>query len=126
MRPGEYLALQWGDMDLDKSVVTVRRALSRTKNGWKFEEPKTSRSRSSIPIPQSVKAALIAHRRKQVEEIFAHRPGYQNHDLVFANEHGEPLEIRNLIRHHFKVILREAGLPKQIRLDNLAKRRAML
>jgi integrase len=48
MRPQEYLALKWSDINLSKGTVTVRRAIvwSQKKGvGWHFDEPKTSRSR---------------------------------------------------------------------------------
>jgi integrase len=70
MRPEEYLGLQWKDVDLGKGIATVQRALvwNRKGGGWSFTQPKTARSRRNIPLPSSVKSALIAHRRKQVEE----------------------------------------------------------
>lgn len=46
MRPQEYLALKWSDVNLDKGTATVRRAIvwSQKKGiGWHFDEPKTSR-----------------------------------------------------------------------------------
>lgn len=56
MRPEEYLGLRWVDIDFTKARVTVVRALVwRTKGGgWYFTEPKTSRSRRTIPLPPSV------------------------------------------------------------------------
>jgi len=120
MRPGEYLALQWKDVDHISGAVAVRRALAQSAEGsWKFEEPKTARSRRSIPLPPSVIKALHSHRRRQAVEILAAGPGYTNHDLVFAAENGSPLAIRNLVRRHFKPILKAAGLPSSFRLYDL-------
>ena len=55
MRPEEYLAVQWKDIDLETGVLSVRRALvsNRKGGGFKFEEPKTSKSRRSIPLSGS-------------------------------------------------------------------------
>jgi integrase len=57
MRPEEYLGLKWSDIDFDRGLVTVRRALIWLKGGgWKFEELKTSQSRRSIPVTSSALA----------------------------------------------------------------------
>src|SRR4030095_1586372 len=63
MRPEEYLGLQWKDVDLTKGTVTVQRALIwRKGRGWYFSEPKTSRSRRTIPLPPSMVKQLASHR----------------------------------------------------------------
>src|SRR5262249_32461014 len=120
-RPEEYLGLQWKDMDADKGIVTVRRTLCwhRGARGWYFGEPKTSRSRRSIPIPSSTLRSLLAHKRKQAEERLQAASKYENYDLVFATSHGTPLMLRNLLRRHFKPILKAAGLPDSIRMYDL-------
>jgi integrase len=121
MRPEEYLGLQWKDVDLGNGIATVQRALvwNRKGGGWSFTQPKTARSRRNIPLPSSVKSALIAHRRKQAEERLKAGAEYQNHDLVFATIEGTPLMMRNLLRRHFKPILKRAELPGNIRLYDL-------
>ena len=69
MRPEEYLALQWKDADLERGLVTVRRALIRRRKGggWYFEEPRTAPSRRQVPLPAAVTRALAEHRRRQAE-----------------------------------------------------------
>lgn len=120
MRPEEYLGLQWKDVDLERGTVTVRRALVwREKGGWYFGEPKTARSRRSIPLPASTVRALAEHRRKQAEERLKMGPDYQQHDLVFATTEGGPLAPRNLKRRHFRPILKRAKLPLDFRLYDL-------
>jgi integrase len=71
MRPQEYLGLKWTDVDLDRGTATVRRVItwSREKGGgWKFSEPKTSRSRRTIPLPASIVRTLVTYKRRQAEE----------------------------------------------------------
>jgi integrase len=121
MRPEEYLGLQWKDVDLEKGISTVQRALvwNRKGGGWTFTQPKTARSRRNIPLPISVVRALVAHRRKQAEERLKAGAEYQNNDLVFATIDGTPLMMRNLLRRHFKPILKRAKLPDNIRLYDL-------
>lgn len=54
MRLGKALGLKWGDVDFKNSCIHVKRTLSRTNEGWKLEEPKTSRSRRTIPLPKEI------------------------------------------------------------------------
>jgi integrase len=125
-RPEEYLGLRWSDVDFENRVVCVRRALVwRKGGGFIFTEPKTSRSRRSIPLSTSAIDELKKHRRRQGERRLKLGEQYENHDLVFATETGTPLLWRNLTRRHFKPLLRKAGLP-EIRLYDLRHTTATL
>lgn len=121
MRPEEYLGLQWKDVDLAHGIVTVRRALiwRSTGGGWYFGEPKTARSRRSIPLPASTLRAITEHRRQQAAERLKAGAAYQQNDLVFATPEGGPLAPRNLKRRHFRPILERAKLPTDFRLYDL-------
>lgn len=120
LRPGEYLGLQWPDIDLDRGTVMVRRALvPDSDGGWTFAEPKTKQSFRTVPLPPSVTRALVEHKRRQAAEHLAAGPEYSNQQLVFATPTGEPLDIRNLVNRHFKKILEAAKLPNAVRLYDL-------
>jgi integrase len=120
MRPEEYFGLQWKDVDLARGTATVQRTLvSRKGGGWYFGEPKTSRSRRTIPLPASLLRSLVEHRRCQMETRLKMGPEYQSHDLVFATDYGSPLNIRNVTQRHFKPLLKRAGLLQTIRLYDL-------
>lgn len=67
MRPEEYLAVQWADIDFERATAQVRRALVRHKKAWSFEEPKTARSRRTVYLPSPLLQKLISHKRKQAE-----------------------------------------------------------
>jgi integrase len=126
MRPEEYLGLQWKDIDFENKILAVRRALVVKKGGgFIFTEPKTKKSRRSIPISNSLIDALKAHRRNQLEERMKLGASYQNFDLVFASGIGTPLLHGNLLRRHFKPIRDKAGLPS-IRLYDLRHTTATL
>lgn len=112
MRPEEYLGLQWKDVDFENKILAVRRALVVKKGGgFIFTEPKTKKSRRSIPISNSLIDALKTQRRNQLEERMKLGASYQIFDLVFASEIGTPLLHGNLLRRHFKPIRDKAGLP---------------
>lgn len=93
-RPG----LQWKDINFETGMVTIQRALLWKRDGtWYFGEPKTSKSRGSIPLPTSLMLALKEHKRKQAEERLKAGPEYHSLNLVFANVEGGPLMRHNLI-----------------------------
>lgn len=125
-RPGEYLALQWKDIDLDAGTVSIRRSLkARAGGGFYFTEPKTKGSRRLIPISPTLANALRNHRRAQAENIMRRRDHYQDNGLVFPNDVGEPMPLENLRRRHFAKIVEEAELPA-IRLYDLRHTMATL
>ena len=90
--------------------MTVRRALVWLKGGgWKFDEPKTPKSRRSIPLTKATLVALRSHKRAQAVRILKLGAAYEKNDLVFASEIGTPYHWRNLGRRHFKKILKDAN-----------------
>ena len=120
MRPEEFLALKWSDVELDRGVAIVRRALVwRKGGGWYFDEPKTSRSRRTVPLPASLVKSLAAHKRKQAEVRLKAGSLYQNNDLIFATGEGSPHNSRNLTNRHFRPILKRAELSLNFRLYDL-------
>lgn len=110
MRPSEYLALKWGDLDLVASTATVRRSLARINDGWRFDEPKTPKSRRTMPLPAATTRSLAAHKAHQ--DAVRSRAGraWRDLDLVFASDGGQPLDLRNLVQRHFKPLLKAADL----------------
>ena len=118
MRPEEYLAVQWGDVDFERCTVQVRRALVRHKKAWSFQEPKTSRSCRTVVLPAFMVDKLMAHKRKQLAQRLLVGPEWQAHDLVFCSEFGTPHSIPNLTYRYFRPILEKAKLPR-IRLYDL-------
>lgn len=112
MRPGEYLALMWRDLDLKKGTAAIQRVLVRNRKGggWSFQPTKTERSRRCIPLPPYLVRNLEAHKRAQNEARLKLGSAWENNDLVFASSVGSPLSMRNLQRRHFKPILERAKL----------------
>lgn len=62
MRPEEYLALQWSDVDITTGAAQIKRALVRHKKRWGFEEPKTARSSRTVFLSAMLLAKLQAHK----------------------------------------------------------------
>jgi len=117
LRRGEALALSWDDIDLEAGTLHVRRTVSRIKGEFVWGEPKSKRSRRSIPLPGVCVDALRAHRVRQSAERLAVGPAWQDSGLVFTTAVGTPFEGSSLLRA-FHALLESAGLPKR-RLHDL-------
>jgi integrase len=115
-RRGEMGGLRWQDVDWQGEVLHIRQTLVRVKNHdtgrtqLVFQDPKTEKSRRSIPLPEACLAALRQHRARQAEERLMLGPAYQDHDLVFCQANGTPLDPSTLDRA-FSKALQRAGLP---------------
>jgi integrase len=117
LRQSEALALRWSDVDLGKGTLSVRRGLHRVSGrGLVYEEPKADRSRRTLALPAPLVEALRAHRAAQREERIAAGPLWEDHDLVFAQPNGRPIERKSDWRA-WKTLLREAGV-REIRLHD--------
>ncbi|MCZ2153793.1 MAG: site-specific integrase [Bryobacterales bacterium] len=119
MRPSEYLALQWSDIDWRNGTVHIQRSIDRMPNGeWSFGENKTRRSRRPVKLSQGTLDALRQWREVQdgVRRDAGER--WQEHGLIFTAANGSPADRHNLTRRRFRAILETAGLPA-IRLYDL-------
>lgn len=93
LRLGELLGLAWRDADLTAGTLTVRRSLARaTGGGWALAEPKSARSRRTIPLPATARAALDRQKVRQDALRAAAGTAWQDRDdLVFTDAIGRPM-----------------------------------
>jgi integrase len=118
LRRGELLGLRWGDVDLEKSTLSVVQTLQQLRNGeYIFREPKSKRGRRQIALSPSLAILLWDHRLKQ-EHIrkFLGRP-LASTDLVFSHPDGRPFR-PNSVTRALQVIAESVGL-KGARLHDL-------
>ena len=115
LRPGEYLALRWSDIDLNGSTLTVRRTLLP---GGTFGTGKTPKSRRTVTLPASTVLSLKEHKRRQNAERLKAGDQWEDGDLVFCTALGRPLDHNNVVHYHFQPLLERAELPR-IRLYDL-------
>jgi integrase len=109
LRRGEALGLHWREVDLDAAMLRVRWTLTRTSRGLELGEPKTDKSRRTVPLPSSTVETLRAHLTKQADERLMAAEAWREHGLVFTTEIGTPLEPRNVLRR-FELLAQRAGL----------------
>ncbi len=122
MRPEEYLALKWGDIDLERGTATVRRTLCWKRKGrkeegggWYFGKGKTAKSRRTLPLS-----------RPTIQAITNHRPAsFDPEDFVFTTVEGGPMISDNLAQRYFKPLLKKAKL-STVRLYDLRHTMATL
>ena len=123
LRPGEAFGLKWSD--ITGNTIGVQRALLTAGEKWVIAEPKTRRSRRTVPLAESTMKALQKHRRLQAQEKLKAGANYRDNDFIFANSTGMPLDIKNITARHFRKVLAAASLPK-IRLYDLRHTAATL
>ena len=107
MRLGELGGLYWSNVDPDRRMVHVQRALATGRGGQTFEPPKTRGSRRSVSLARLAVDALSEHReraRREGRAVGGARP-------VFTNGAGKPINPSHVTTRSFKPILRRAGLP---------------
>lgn len=119
MRPGEILALKWEDINFDSGTVSIRRTLASDRKQLYIAEPKTKGSKRIVNLSAGTLTALKTHRSNQAQEKLLARSVYIDNGLVFANQTGGFLDQPNLVKRHFKPLLKQAGLSHTIRFYDL-------
>ena len=89
----------------------MRATLGRIGNRLVISEPKTERSRRTVPLSPAVVALLRKHKVSQSEERLRAGDQWQDSGLVFTTEFGGPVDPRNLLRV-LEVAASQAGVEK--------------
>ena len=112
-RPEEMLALEQSYFDFRNKTITICRAIVSVKGRMVPKTvPKTSKSRRTIRISDSVVEALS--NQLAAQDAWKQKAGpelYQDKGLVFASQTGGYINPSNINSRHFKPILKAAGLP---------------
>jgi integrase len=98
LRKGEALALRWDRVDLDAGVLKVAATISRVDRRLIITEPKTDRSRRTVPLNAAVVAMLRRHHTAQKADRLRAGHHWADSGLVFTTELGGPVDPRNLLR----------------------------
>jgi integrase len=98
LRRGEALALRWEHLNLADGTLKVAATLSRVGEQLVITEPKSARSRRTVPLSPGIVALLKAQRATQVAEHLHAGSRWTDSGLVFTTEFGTPVEPRNILR----------------------------
>ncbi len=107
LRRGELLGLKWTDADLNAGTLAVRRSLDVDGT---FKSPKNRAARRTLKLTPRAVDALKAHKVRQNAERLQAGSRWQDHNLVFPNTVGKPMNAGNLYRRDFQPLLERAGL----------------
>ncbi len=118
LRPSEYLALRWTDIDWEKKTVTVVRTLVKGR-GWSFSATKRPSSRRQVKLE-----SWVASQLRQLYALDTASPNSDAAPQIFKTRCGRPMNSDYLARE-FKRLLSEAGLPR-MRLYDLRHTAATL
>jgi integrase len=99
LRPSEALGLGWGDVDLERGAIAVRRQV--TEEGGLTDRLKTVRSRREVGLFAPARAALAAQRERTLLKG----------ELVFCNARGGALLERSQGESPWRRTLLRAGVP---------------
>ncbi|MBQ8001872.1 MAG: site-specific integrase [Clostridia bacterium] len=114
IRAGELSGLKWEDIDFEKSEMKIRRTLNRvgshdgvSKTKIVIGEPKSERSKRTIPLQGFILAMLKQWKIRQIWEQKRAGELYNDDGYVLANEFGGYVENRTY-RDTYTKILQEA------------------
>ena len=105
-RQGELLALRWGDLDLERRVLFIRRTYYP---GQGFTEPKSASGKRAIKLTPELAEILRTHKERT-------SAGVDN--LIFDNGSGNPIDGTNLLAREFHPALERAGI-RRLRFHDL-------
>lgn len=96
LRQGEALGLMWSDVDFDAGTLSVRRALARVPGrGLVLGGLKTKRSKRTLSLTGTpLLGQLRAQRAAQNAERLAAGDQWLDHDVIFAQPNGKPIDPR--------------------------------
>jgi integrase len=108
MRRGELLGLR--RQDIRPPYANVRQTLRKSGPNPVFGPPKTKKGVRRIYLPEEALEAIERVLTRQEEERDVMGDSYEDHDLVFAQPNGRPLDGHNLSRRELPRLAKLADL----------------
>lgn len=89
LRKGELLALKWSDIDFQRNVVQVSKAVTVVDGKQVCKTPKTKSSYRTVSFPQFLAARLKALQRSELAQRFRFGQDWQGEDWIFVQDNGK-------------------------------------
>ncbi len=120
LRVGEIIAMKWANIDWRRRTYSVRESFTRRRSGVAggFSAPKTEDSAANVHLSVACLRTLKDHRAVQAQQKLKMGAEYEDNDLIFATDHGRPLDHKNRGARQFHADLKAAGL-RRIRFHDL-------
>jgi integrase len=109
LRKGEALALRWDKVDLVAGLLKVTATLNRVGGQLVSSEPKTARSKRTVPLTPAIVAMLKKHKAAQAAERLRAANLWEDSGIIFTTESGGPVDPRSFLRV-IEVAAAKAGL----------------
>ena len=114
LRPGEACALRWTDIDFTRETITVQRTVTRGDNGEAIlAEPKTAKSRRTVPMLGGLRDELLRHLDWQRER------NLDATGFIFTNTEGRPLRPWTFSTRDLDRVLTKARIMQSVTLYSL-------
>lgn len=133
-RRGELLGLTWLGYSSEAGTLTISQQVVPTRGGPTIQPVKTKRSNRTIRLDRETIEALEARREAMLAERERAGDAYDDHDLIFADELGRPMNPQRLterfsahrkasgiragrlhdVRHSVATLLLTAGVPVHV------------
>ena len=110
MRIGEITGLHWNDVDFERSTLTIRYSLYRSKGQYKLGTPKTKSSARVISLPPQVMETLAEQMDWQKQRKQDAGSRWIDRGTVFTGEYGEYMN-GNYVNSEFKELLKKHNFP---------------
>ena len=104
MRSGECLALQWGDVDFENSVISIRHNLCYDGQKTWLDEPKTKKSRRVIAMSAELAELLKNHYTRQQLIKNSVKYDFNPLNMVFTSQTGGFKDRSGLLREFKRFI----------------------
>lgn len=119
LREAELLGLQWGDVDLSRGVLTLRRRLRRVQGqGWDLGPTKTAATARTVALTPPARAALQRHKVAQARARLQAGPLWQEQGLIFPNAKGGPRYGYAVLRQWYQ-LQEDAGVQTRLTLHQI-------
>ncbi len=110
LRVGELTALHWGEVDLEKAMVTVKYNLYRLDGEYRLSTPKTKSSARVVALPPQAVKLLQEQRGWQDSRRQEVGDKWIDRGAVFTGQFGEYMS-KNYINLQFKRLLKKHDFP---------------
>lgn len=110
IRRGEAIGATWAAADLHRGTLEIRQTITKAGSKVVTKQPKSRRSRRTVPLPPAVVDLLIDHRHRQTERRLELGPVWRDTGLIFTNGAGRYV-YPDYVSTKFSIYARRCGLP---------------